>query len=89
MPPTKYHLLGAEQELYQKAYLLKKNIEKISGNKSGEWASKQKKDNTEKAITVGRRTREEIVKQNQMTALRFQTGGRQIVEQSAHYSERA
>ena len=37
---------------------------------SGEWVSRQIKDQTEPA------TREEIVKWNQMTALRFQTGGR-------------
>ena len=38
-------------------------------NWSGEWASRQKKDNTERATGLGRRTREEIVKWNQMTAL--------------------
>ena len=32
------------------------------------------KDKTERVIGLGRRTREEIVKWNQMTALRFQTG---------------
>ena len=36
----------------------------------------RKKDQTERVIGLGRRTREEIVKWNQMTALRFQTGGR-------------
>ena len=30
---------------------------------------------TDRVIRLGRRTREEIVKRNQMTALRFQTGG--------------
>ena len=34
------------------------------------------KDKTERAIELGGRTREEIAKWNQMTALRFQTGGR-------------
>ena len=33
-------------------------------------------DKTERVTGLGRRTREEIAKQNQMTALRFQTGGR-------------
>ena len=33
-------------------------------------------DKTERATGLGRRTREEIAKWNQMTALRFQTGGR-------------
>ena len=36
----------------------------------------EKKDKTERVIGLGRRRREEIVKWNQMTALRFQTGGR-------------
>ena len=34
------------------------------------------KDKTERVTGLGRRTREEIAKCNQMTALRFQTGGR-------------
>ena len=33
-------------------------------------------DKTERVTSLGRRTREEIAKRNQMTALRFQTGGR-------------
>ena len=33
-------------------------------------------DQTERVTGLGRRTREEIAKWNQMTALRFQTGGR-------------
>ena len=36
----------------------------------------RKKNNTERVIGLGRKTREEIVKWNQMTALRFQTVGR-------------
>ena len=36
----------------------------------------EKKDKTERVIGLDRRTREEIVKWNQMIALRFQTGGR-------------
>ena len=34
------------------------------------------KDKTERVTGLGRTTREEIAKWNQMTALRFQTGGR-------------
>ena len=34
------------------------------------------KDKTERVAGLGRRTREEIAKWNQMTALRFQTGER-------------
>ena len=33
------------------------------------------KDKTEKVTGIGSKTTEEIVKWNQMTALRFQTGG--------------
>ena len=33
------------------------------------------KDKTERVTGLGRRTRQEIAKWNQMTALRFQTGG--------------
>ena len=36
------------------------------------------KNKTERVTGLGRRTREDIAKCNQMTALRFQTGGRQI-----------
>ena len=35
-----------------------------------------KKDETERVTGLGRRTRDEIAKWNQMTALGFQTGGR-------------
>ena len=34
------------------------------------------KDKIERVTGLGRRTREEIARWNQMTALRFQTGGR-------------
>ena len=37
---------------------------------------KKKEDKAERVTGLGRKTREEIVKWNQMTALRFQTGGR-------------
>ena len=68
--------MAAEQEPYQKVYLLTKSIEEFSGRKkSGEWASGQKEDKTVRAMGEGKRTRAEIVKRNQMTALRFSTGG--------------
>ena len=38
--------------------------------------SGQKEGKPEREIGLGRRTREEIAKWNQLTALRFQTGGR-------------
>ena len=37
--------------------------------------TEKKVDKTERVIGLGRRTREEIVKWNQVTALRFQGGG--------------
>ena len=37
---------------------------------------------TDKVTGQGRRTKEEIVKWNQMTALRFQTGGRHQTSQA-------
>ena len=52
----------------------RKMLEEFSGKSAGEWTSRQKKK-TERVIGLGRRTREEIVKRNQMTALGFQTGG--------------
>ena len=42
----------------------------------GQQAEEKKKDRTERVRELGRRTREYIVKWNQMTALRFQTEGR-------------
>ena len=36
----------------------------------------ERKDKTERVTGLDRKTREEIVKWNQMTALRFHTGGR-------------
>ena len=50
------------------------------GRGSGEWTSRQKKkrneDKTERVMGFRIRTREKIVRWNQMTALRFQIGGR-------------
>ena len=76
IPPTNLLLLSAKQEPYKKAYLLTKNIEEFSGKKFRRRDQQVEKDKTERVIELGRRTREEIVKWNQMTALRFQTGGR-------------
>ena len=39
-------------------------------------AEEKKKKKTERVTGLGRRTREEIAKWNQMTTLKFQTGGR-------------
>ena len=73
IPPTNLLLLTAKQEPHKKAYFLTKNIEEFSGKGLEERASRQKK--TERVTGLGRGTREEIAKWNQMTALRFQTGG--------------
>ena len=37
---------------------------------------KREREKTERVTGLGRRTREEIAKWNQMTTLKFQTGGR-------------
>ena len=52
--------------------MLKSFLEKVQ--KNDQQAEKEK---TERVIELGRRRREEIAKWNQMTALRFPTGGRQ------------
>ena len=74
IPPTNSPLPTIKQEPYKKAHLLTKNIEEFFGKSLEERASRQKK--TERVTGLGRGTREEIAKWNQMTALRFQTGGR-------------
>ena len=45
-------------------------------------------DKTETVTGLGRRTREEIAKWNQMTALRFQTGGRHQTSPASLQGER-
>ena len=62
--PTELFLLAAKREPYKNAYLLTKNIKEFSGKKSsGEWASKEKReDKTERVTGLGRKTRQEIVK---------------------------
>ena len=67
IPPTNLLLLAAKQEPYKKAYLFTKNIEEVSGKSSGEWASRQRQDKTERVAGLGGRIREDIVKWNQMT----------------------
>ena len=74
-PLTNYHLLAAIHKPYRKAYLLMKNTEEFSGKISlGNRPVGRKKDKTKRAMEAGRKTREEIVKWNQMTVLRFLTG---------------
>ena len=71
---TNLFLLAAEQALYKKAYLLTKNTEEFSGEKSQANGPAGRKK-TERLTGLGRRTREEIVKWNQMTALQPPSGG--------------
>ena len=76
IPLTNLLLLAAKQASYnnkKEAYLLTKSIEEFSGKKFRR-TSRQKKDKIERV--TGRRTRQEIAKWNQMTALRFWRGGR-------------
>ena len=53
--------------------MLKNLLEKVQEN--GLAGRKKKKDKTDTVTGLRRKTREERVKWNQMTALRFQTGG--------------
>ena len=76
IPPTNLLLLAAKQEPYKKSYLLTKHTAEFSGKKFRRMDQQAEKDKTETVTGLGRRTREEIAKWNQMTALRFQTGGR-------------
>ena len=76
IPLTNLLLLVAKQEPYKKSLSVnekywKNFLEKVQEN----GPAGRKKDKIERVIGLGRRTREEIVKWNQMTALRFQTGG--------------
>ena len=54
--------------------LNRENIEEFSEKSQENWPAGRKKDRTESATGHGRGTREEIVKWNQMTALKFQRG---------------
>ena len=62
---------SAKQEPYKESYLLTKHTEEFSGKSSEERNSRQKKkrDKLERVTGLDRRTREEIAKWNQMTAL--------------------
>ena len=61
---------AAKQEPYQKSVSQRKILKNFLEKKVGRMGSRKKKDKTERAMGVGRRTREEIVKWNQMTTLR-------------------
>ena len=77
--PTNLLLLTAKHEPYQqqqKSLPLNEKYRRIFWKKFGRKGQQAEKDKTERVTELGRRTREGIVKWNQMTALRFQTGGR-------------
>ena len=77
IPLTNLLLLAAKQEPYKKRYIAKR-IADFSGEEKAvrrKKKKKKKKDKTETAMSMGRRTKEEIVKWDQMTAVRFQTRG--------------
>ena len=50
-------------------------MEEFSGKKFRRKDCQAEKDQTDRVTGLGRRTREEIAKWNQMTALKFQTDG--------------
>ena len=74
--PTYFSRLLNSKHTHKKAYLFTKNIGGIFWKKFSRMDQQAEKDKTERVTGLGRRTREEIAKWNQMTALRFQTGGR-------------
>ena len=76
IPPTNLLLLAAKQEPYKKAYLFTKNIRRMFWKMFCRIDQQAEKNKAERVLGLIRRTREEIVKWNQMTALRFQTGRR-------------
>ena len=76
IPPTNLLLLAAKQESYKKSLSLNEKYWRIFLKKFRRMVQQTKKDKTRRVTGLGRRTREEIAKWNQMTALRFQTGRR-------------
>ena len=68
IPPTNLPLLAAEQKPYKKAYLLTKHTEQFSEKNFRRMYQQAEKDKTERVTELGRRTREEIAKWNQITA---------------------
>ena len=71
---TNLLLLAAKQEPYKKKPISLWKILNFLGKFQQNMASRQKKDRTERVTGLGRKTREETAKWNQMTDLRFQTG---------------
>ena len=85
IPPTNLLLLAAKQEQYKKQEQQQQQKTQSLNEKylKNFWEEVQengpagsKKDMTERVIGLGRRTREEILEWNQMTAMGFQTRGK-------------
>ena len=87
--PTNLLLLAAKQEPYKKAHLSTKYIEEFFLKKFRRLGQQAEKDKTERVTGLGRKTREKIAKRNQMTALRFQTGGRHQVSPASLWGFRS
>ena len=77
IPPTNCLLQTAKQEPYKKSLSLNEKYRRLFWKKFRRKGQQAENDKTERVTGLGRRTREEIAKWNQMTALRFQTGERQ------------
>ena len=77
IPPTNLLLLSAKQEQYMIQKSLSRNEKhcRIFWKKFRRKDQHAEKDKIERVTGLGRRTREEIAKWNQMTALRFPDRG--------------
>ena len=76
IPLTNLLLLAAKQESYKRNLSLYENFSRIFLKKFRRKDQQAEKDQIERVTGLVRKTREEIAKWNQMTALRFQTKGR-------------
>ena len=76
IPPTNLLLLAAKQDPYKKSLSLNERYWRIFWKKFRRKGQQAENDKTERVTGLGRSTRDVMAKWNQMTALRFQTGGR-------------
>ena len=88
IPPTNSLLLTAKQEPYKKSVSLNEKSGRIFWEKFRRKGQQAEKDKTERVSGLGRKTREEIAKWHQMTALRFQTGERHQTSPASLRGER-
>ena len=75
IPPTNLLLLAAIEGAYNKSLSLNDKYWRIFWKRFRREDQQAEKDKIERVTGLARRTREEIAKWNQMTALRFQTAG--------------